>query len=73
MPLRGDGKPIGGFVVTRPFPFTKTDQIALSRAGIALGQALLRLKETTAVRRRIAELEFLACRRRPLSRDSAPN
>lgn len=49
-------------MVTRTFPFTKTDQIALSRTGIALGQALLRLKETAAVRRRIAELEFLAFR-----------
>jgi diguanylate cyclase (GGDEF)-like protein len=62
VPLRGDGKPLGGFVVVRDFPFTKTDQIALSRAGIALGQALLRLRETAAVRRRIAELEFLAFR-----------
>jgi diguanylate cyclase (GGDEF)-like protein len=60
IPLRGDGEPIGGFVVAREFAFTKSDQIALSRAGIALGQALLRLKEGTAVRRRIAELEFLA-------------
>ena len=62
VPLRGDGEAIGGFVVAREFAFTKTDQIALSRAGIALGQALLRLKETAAVRRRIAELEFLAFR-----------
>jgi diguanylate cyclase (GGDEF)-like protein len=62
VPLRGDGESIGGFVVAREFPFTKSDRIALSRAGIALGQALLRLKEGTAVRRRIAELEFLAFR-----------
>jgi diguanylate cyclase (GGDEF)-like protein len=62
VPLRGDGEPIGSFVVAREFPFTKSDRIALSRAGIALGQALLRLKEGTAERRRIAELEFLAFR-----------
>jgi diguanylate cyclase (GGDEF)-like protein len=62
VPLRGDGEPIGGFVVAREFPFSKSDRIALSRAGIALGQALLRLREGTAVRRRIAELEFLAFR-----------
>jgi diguanylate cyclase (GGDEF)-like protein len=61
-PLRGDGEPIGAFVVERDFPFTKADQIALSRAGIALGQALLRLKETVAARRRISELEHLAFR-----------
>jgi len=62
VPLRADGEAIGGFVVAREFPFTKTDQIALSRAGLALGQALLRLKETASVRRRLAELEFLAFR-----------
>jgi diguanylate cyclase (GGDEF)-like protein len=62
VPLRGDGEPIGSFVVAREFQFTKSDRIALSRAGNALGQALLRLKEGTAVRRRIAELEFLAFR-----------
>jgi diguanylate cyclase (GGDEF)-like protein len=42
VPLRGDGEPIGGFVAAREFPFTKSDRIALSRAGMALGQALLR-------------------------------
>jgi diguanylate cyclase (GGDEF)-like protein len=61
-PLRGDSEPIGAFVVERGFPFTKADRIALSRAGIALGQALLRLKESVATRRRISELEHLAFR-----------
>jgi len=61
-PLRGDGHAIGAFAVERDYPFAKADQIALARAGVALGQALLRLKETVAARRRISELEHLAFR-----------
>lgn len=59
-PLRGDGGPIGAFAVGRSHPFAKPDRIALARAGVALGQALLRLREGVAVRRRISELEYLA-------------
>jgi diguanylate cyclase (GGDEF)-like protein len=58
--LRGDGGPIGAFAVGRSHPFAKPDRIALARAGVALGQALLRLREGVAVRRRISELEYLA-------------
>jgi diguanylate cyclase (GGDEF)-like protein len=60
VPLRGDGLPVGGFAVERDYPFTKPDRIALVRAGVALGQALLRLRESVDARRRIAELEHLA-------------
>jgi len=60
VPLRGDGVPVGGFAVERDYPFTKPDRIALVRAGVALGQALLRLRESVDARRRIAELEHLA-------------
>ena len=59
-PLRGDGASIGAFAVARSHPFAKPDRIALARAGVALGQALLRLHEGVAVRRRIDELEHLA-------------
>ncbi len=59
-PLRGDGAPIGAFALARSHPFTKADRIALSRAGVALGQALIRLREGDATRRRISELEYLA-------------
>ena len=59
-PLRGDGIPIGAFAVERSHPFGKPDRIALARAGVALGQALLRLREGVAVRRQISELEYLA-------------
>jgi diguanylate cyclase (GGDEF)-like protein len=61
-PLRGDGDPIGAFAVERSYPFGKSDRIALARAGVALGQALLRLTESLAVRRRVSELEELAFR-----------
>jgi diguanylate cyclase (GGDEF)-like protein len=61
-PLRGDGAPIGAFAVRRSRSFAKPDRIALARAGVALGQALLRLREGLAVRRRISELEQLAFR-----------
>jgi diguanylate cyclase (GGDEF)-like protein len=61
-PLRGDGGPIGAFAVSRGYLFEKPDRIALSRAGVALGQALLRLRESRAVRRRLHELEDLAFR-----------
>jgi hypothetical protein len=61
-PLRGDDEAVGAFAVARGYPFSKPDRIALSRAGVALGQALLRLKETIAVRRRMSELENLAFR-----------
>jgi diguanylate cyclase (GGDEF)-like protein len=60
VPLRGDGAPIGAFALARSHPFTKADRIALSRAGVALGQALVRLREGDATRRRIGELEYLA-------------
>ena len=62
VPLRGDGAPIGAFAVSRSYPFAKPDRIALSRSGVAIGQALLRLGETEADRRRISELEDLAFR-----------
>ncbi len=61
-PLRGDGEAIGAFAVERGYPFGKSDRIALARAGVALGQALLRLTESLAVRRRVSELEELAFR-----------
>jgi diguanylate cyclase (GGDEF)-like protein len=61
-PLRGDGVPVGAFAVERSSPFGKPDRIALVRTGVALGQALLRLTEGVAVRRRISELERLAFR-----------
>ena len=59
-PLRADGAAVGGFAVSCRRPFAKPDRIALARAGVALGQALLRLREGVAVRRRISELEHLA-------------
>src|SRR5262249_12334327 len=62
VPLLADGEPIGGFAAVRSYPFEKPDRIALSRCGVALGQALLRLGESRAVRRRISELEYLAFR-----------
>jgi diguanylate cyclase (GGDEF)-like protein len=62
VPLRGDGAAVGGFAVARDYPFSKADRIALVRAGLALGQASLRLRETVDARRRIAELERLALR-----------
>jgi diguanylate cyclase (GGDEF)-like protein len=62
VPLLGDGRPIGGFAVARSYPFEKPDRIALARCGVALGQALLRLGESRAVRRRLRELEYLAFR-----------
>ncbi len=61
-PLRGDGATLGAFAVERGRPFAKSDRIALARAGVALGQALLRLREGVATRRRISELEYLAFR-----------
>jgi diguanylate cyclase (GGDEF)-like protein len=61
-PLRGDGRALGAFAVERGYPFGKADRIALARAGLALGQALLRLRESVAARRRISELETLAFR-----------
>jgi diguanylate cyclase (GGDEF)-like protein len=62
VPLRGDGAPIGGFAVSRGYPFDKPDRIALARCGVAIGQALLRLRENQATRRRISTLEDLAFR-----------
>jgi len=62
VPLLADGEPIGGFAAVRSYPFEKPDRIALARCGVALGQALLRLGESRAVRRRITELEYLAFR-----------
>jgi len=62
VPLLADGEPIGGFAAFRSYPFEKPDRIALARCGVALGQALLRLGESRAVRRRISELEYLAFR-----------
>jgi diguanylate cyclase (GGDEF)-like protein len=59
-PLRAQGEPIGAFAVARPYPFAKADRIALTRAGAALGQASLRVRESVAARRRISELEHLA-------------
>jgi diguanylate cyclase (GGDEF)-like protein len=61
-PLLADGAPIGAFAVERRYPFGKNDRIALSRAGVALGQALVRSRETREARRRIRELEHLAFR-----------
>jgi diguanylate cyclase (GGDEF)-like protein len=61
-PLLADGAPIGAFAVERGYPFDKNDRIALSRAGVALGQALVRSRETREARRRIRELEHLAFR-----------
>ena len=62
VPLRGDGEQLGAFVVERAAAFAKADRIALARAGLGLGQALLRLHESVTARRRIAELELLAFR-----------
>jgi diguanylate cyclase (GGDEF)-like protein len=61
-PLLADGQPVGAFAVERTYPFDKNDRIALSRAGVALGQALVRSHETREARRRIRELEHLAFR-----------
>jgi diguanylate cyclase (GGDEF)-like protein len=61
-PLIADGEPLGAFAVERTYPFGKDDRIALARAGIALGQALVRSRESREARRRIGELEHLAFR-----------
>ena len=62
-PLIADGEPLGAFAVDRTtYPFGKDDRIALARAGIALGQALVRSRESREARRRIGELEHLAFR-----------
>jgi diguanylate cyclase (GGDEF)-like protein len=61
-PLIADGEPLGAFAVERAYPFGKNDRIALARAGIALGQALVRSRESREARRRIGELEHLAFR-----------
>jgi diguanylate cyclase (GGDEF)-like protein len=60
VPLRGDASPVGASAVSRNHPFAMSDRIALSRSGVAIGKALLRLGETEADRRRISELEDLA-------------
>ncbi len=61
-PLLADGAAIGAFAVERTYAFRKNDRIALSRAGNALGQALVRSRESREARRRIRELEHLAFR-----------
>ena len=61
-PLAGEHGPVGAFAVSRQDAFGKPDRIALVRVGVALGQALLRLQESAAARRRLRELEDLAYR-----------
>jgi diguanylate cyclase (GGDEF)-like protein len=61
-PLRSDSGLMGAFAVERDAAFTKADRIALSRAGVALGHALQRLREVDAAEQRLRELEDLAFR-----------
>ena len=62
VPLSGEDGPVGAFAVSREDAFGKADRIALVRVGVALGQALVRLKESDESRRRMRELEDLAYR-----------